>query len=228
MDILFVQVPEKHWQPMLGAPSLLPPSIYPESLVLLHSCYPSAEALYPPLSDFCFLRFFSLFGEERECVSFSPRHIHCVLQLFLHQFLLPSFLLPPPTPLPCAHCKCGTSDGTTLVPSFLLVNMFTMDWTWKHRNWLTHCQRIVSRSLLFGFRFCQREQKNRTCWSDERQDFTVICCMVSLFCAQSNGHLVSAKTVVFFVCFMFSSVTLTGTLAFYSLVFKSFWLFCFV
>lgn len=159
MDILFVQVPEKHWQPMLGAPSLLPPSIYPESLVLLHSCYPSAEALYPPLSDFCFLRFFSLFGEERECVSFSPRHIHCVLQLFLHQFLLPSFLLPPPTPLPCAHCKCGTSDGTTLVPSFLLVNMFTMDWTWKHRNWLTHCQRIVSRSLLFGFRFCQREQK---------------------------------------------------------------------
>ncbi len=49
-----------------------------------------------------------------------------------------------------------------------------------------------------------------------------------IFFAHSNGHLVSAKTVVFFmfVCFMFLSVTLTGTPAclFFSLV-KDFFFF---
>lgn len=119
MDIVFAQVPELHWRPMLGSPSLLPPSVYPESSV--HSCCPSAEALYPPPSDFCFLRFFSLFGEERECVcvSFSPRQVQCVLQLFSPS--VPLTFRSPPTPL-CAHCKCGTweyghhNDGS-FIPS---------------------------------------------------------------------------------------------------------------
>lgn len=108
MDILFAQVPDLHWRPMSGSPSLLPPSVYPESSVLLHSCCPSAEALYPPPSDFCFLRFF-LYLERSGSV------FVCLLALatfnvfscyFPHRFLFPSFL-PPSIPL-CAHCKCGT------------------------------------------------------------------------------------------------------------------------
>lgn len=59
MDILFAQAPEL--RPVLGSPSLLPAPVFPESSVLLHSCCPSAEALFPPSSDFCFLRFFFFF-----------------------------------------------------------------------------------------------------------------------------------------------------------------------
>lgn len=40
MDILLAWSPELNWWPTLGSPSLFPPSVYPESLVLLHSCCP--------------------------------------------------------------------------------------------------------------------------------------------------------------------------------------------
>lgn len=209
MDILFAQVPVLHWRPMLGSPSLLLlPWVYPASSVLLHSCCPSAAALYLPPSDFCFLRFFSLFGEERECVcaSFSPRHIQCVL----HSLPPPSLhltLRSPSIPL-CTHCKCGIweygpHDTDSFIPSCKCVHNghgnIGKDW---------HAQRILSWYLL-GFLFLQRDQKQNLLvgWKTHSFPSSVVCL---LYCfGQSNGHLVSAKTVVFFmfVCFMFVSVT---------------------
>lgn len=56
--------------------------------------------------------FFFIWRGAGVCVSFSPRHIHCVLQLFLHQFLLPSFLLhlPPPFRALTVNVEPGTAQ----------------------------------------------------------------------------------------------------------------------
>lgn len=194
----------------------IPPSVYPESSVLLHSCCPSAEALYPPPSDFCFLRFFSLFGEERECVcvSFSSRQIQCVLQLFspISSSYLP-FSFHPPCAL-TVNVEPGSTDATMLVPSFLLANVFTMDWTWKHRNWLTHCLRIVSWSLL-GFLFCQREQNTEPVGQMKDKTFlSSVVCFLYFMLNLTDILSVPRPLCSLFVCFMFLSVTLTGTPAF--------------
>lgn len=169
--------------PVRGSPSLLPTTTLPR--ILSSPSFQTPCILLP--SDFCFLRFFSLFVEERECVcvSFSPSP-HYYRPSYLPLFLPPACAL-------TVNVEPGRTDATTLVPSFLLAN--TMDRTWKHRNWL----RIVSWSLL-GFLFCQREQKQNLLvrWKT-RLSCHPLCGFFLLFFAQSNGHLVSAKTVVFFM-----------------------------
>lgn len=60
MDIFYARVPELHWWSKLGFPSLLSvPS--PRILSFPYSCCSSTENLYPPPSNFCFLRFFFFF-----------------------------------------------------------------------------------------------------------------------------------------------------------------------
>lgn len=87
-----------HIGPSIPPPTITLPRILSSSFLLPQCRSPASSSP----SDFCFLRFFSLFGEERVCVSLCPRHFHCVLRLSSpHRFLLPS------SP-PCAHCKCGT------------------------------------------------------------------------------------------------------------------------
>lgn len=131
---------------------------------------------------------------------------------FPHQFLLPSFLFPHPCAL-TVNVEPGSTDATTLVPSFLLANVFTMDRTWKHRNWLTRSLRIVSWSLL-GFLFCQREQKQNPLVRWKTRLSRHLLCVFFTFFAQSNGHLVSAKTVVFFMFVCLYLWLLTETPAF--------------
>lgn len=73
--------------------------------------------------------------------------------------------------------------------------------------------------------FSVKGNKHKTCWSNERQDFAVICCMFSLRFAQSNGHLFSAKTVVLmFVLFhvFICDFNRDTCLCFWSLVFGIF------
>lgn len=57
----------------------------------------------------------------------------CSPVFFPHWFFLPYSLLPRPCAL-TVNVEPGSMDATTLVPSFLLADTFTMDRTWKHRN----------------------------------------------------------------------------------------------
>lgn len=86
-------------------------------------------------------------------------------------------------------------DTTALVHSFLLADVLTEDWTWLHRNWQIHCLRnrlLVSAWLSF------LSKGTNTKPVGQMKDKTLLSSVVfSLRFAQSNGHLVSAKTVVF-------------------------------
>lgn len=100
------------------------PSSYLEFTQNPQFCFIPAASVQKPCVRLpqisAFSGFFSLFGEERECVcvSFSPRDIQCVLHLFPLTFLSPSTHAPP-----CAltvNVEPGSTDATTLVSSFLL------------------------------------------------------------------------------------------------------------
>lgn len=209
MDILFAQVPELHWRPKPGSPpSMSLPTILSSPSFLQKPC-----VRLPQISAFS--GFILYFGEEWECVCVSFFLALATFSAFFFPLLLLSSPLPSPRPcLPRAltvNVEPGSSDATTPVPSFLLV----LDWTWKHRSWLTRCLRIVSWSLL-GFLFRQREQKQNLLvgWKTGLSPSSVLlsfslCLFFVCFFGSILMDILSVPTPLCSLrfCFMFVSVT---------------------
>lgn len=147
----FAQVPELHWRPTLGSPTIPPltlslPRILSSVSFLLPQCRSRVSASLRFLLSQVFFLYLERSGSVFVCLL-----ALATFSVFSTYFPSPSFLLPPMPPL-CAHCKCGTWEYGRHNAGFFIPSCKTCsqtDWTWKHRNWLTHCLRIVSAWFSF-------------------------------------------------------------------------------
>lgn len=118
----FAQVPELHWRPTLGSPTIPPltlslPRILSSVSFLLPQCRSRVSASLRFLLSQVFFLYLERSGSVFVCLL-----ALATFSVFSTYFPSPSFLLPPMPP-PCAltvNVEPGSTDATTLVSSFLL------------------------------------------------------------------------------------------------------------